>query len=407
MNQSLVVFEDSRWRDLRPLTDLAAVPALAFGASSLAERLANATGLPLGLVAARPGALAACRTPPRAAGALDPGARNVLIVNAAALPGPWLRELVVGDDAVLLRCGERALGARVAIDRARAMIATGELETALAGAGLPERSVDARVLERPWQLIEWNAEAIRSDLAHLAPGMRGDVHATVAVLGDGRVAVESGARIDPCCVIDARNGPVMVREGARVGPHTVIVGPCVVGEGTHLLGGVVSRTTLGRECRVAGEVEECIWQGYGNKRHHGFVGHSVIGEWVNLGALTTTSDLKNNYGTVRVTVDGRQHDTGASKVGSLIGAHVKTGIGTLLPTGAVVGTGANLFGGGRFAPKSIPSFGWWDGDRMIEHRLEAFANTARIALSRRNETAGAADDEAWAGLFEATRQERD
>ena len=136
-------------------------------------------------------------------------------------------------------------------------------------------------------------------------------------------------------------------------------------------------------------------------------GHSVIGEWVNLGALTTTSDLKNNYGTVRVTVDGRQHDTGASKVGSLIGAHVKTGIGTLLPTGAVVGTGANLFGGGRFAPKSIPSFGWWDGDRMIEHRLEAFANTARIALSRRNETARAADDEAWAGLFEATRQERD
>src|SRR5207247_10142355 len=167
-------------------------------------------------------------------------------------------------------------------------------------------------------------------------------------------SVELGARIDPFCVIDARNGPVVVRRRALVGAHTVLVGPCVVGEGTQLFGGVIARSTLGRECRITGEVEESVGQGFVNKRHHGFVGHSVIGEWVNLGALTTTSDLKNNYGTVRAIVDGHEHDTGATKIGSLIGPHVKTGIGTLLPTGGVVGTGANLFGGGRFVPKTVP-----------------------------------------------------
>src|SRR5204863_583290 len=126
-------------------------------------------------------------------------------------------------------------------------------------------------------------------------------------------------------------GPIRIGTRAIVGPHTVVTGPCVVGAGTQLLGGAVGRSTFGPECRIAGEVEECVWQGHSNKRHHGFVGHSVIGEWVNLGALTTTSDLKNNYGPVRVWVDGREIDSRSSKVGSVIGAHVTTVIGTLLP----------------------------------------------------------------------------
>ncbi|HUK62322.1 MAG TPA: putative sugar nucleotidyl transferase, partial [Dongiaceae bacterium] len=351
------------------------------GASCLAERISTATGLQIAALAARADALTACRTKPRAAGGFESGVGTALFVNAAALPGAWLRELLAGDEPVAVTQGDRLLGARVAVEPARAALAASDVEAHLAGLGLPSHPAETRVIEHPWQLMEWNAEAITADLARLAAGQRGDVHASVAFLGDGRVSVELGARVDPFCVIDARNGPVVVRRRALVGAHTVLVGPCVVGEGTQLLGGMIARTTIGRECRIAGEVEDCVWQGFVNKRHHGFVGHSVIGEWVNLGALTTTSDLKNNYGTVRVTVDGSELDTGATKIGSVIGAHVKTGIGTLLPTGAVVGTGANLFGGGRFAPKSVPSFGWWDGKTMIEHRLERFIRTAQTAMS--------------------------
>jgi hypothetical protein len=157
---------------------------------------------------------------------------------------------------------------------------------------------------------------------------------------------------------------------------------------------------------VAGEVEASVWQGYANKRHHGFVGHSVIGEWANLGALTTTSDLKNNYGHVRVWIDGREQDTRSAKVGAFVGAHAKTGIGSLLPTGAAVGTGANLFGGGRFAPKHVPAFAWWDGERMLEHELERCVATARVAASRRGRTLDAGAEAALRALFAATARER-
>ncbi len=405
MSKGLVVFEDAHWRDLRPLTDLAPVPALAFGASSLAERLAASSGLPLAALAARADALQACRTVPRAPG-LDAAARTIVFANAAALPGVWLNELVAGDDPLIVRQDDRILGARVAPTDAQAALASGDASAWLAAASLASKPGAAKLIERPWQIVEWNAAAIAADLGTMIPGLRGDVHASVVVLGDHRVSVESGARIDPFCMLDARGGPVLVRKGASIAAHTLVTGPCVIGEGTQLLGGSVSRSSFGRQCRVAGEVEECVWQGFGNKRHHGFLGHSVIGEWVNLGALTTTSDLKNNYGNVRVTVDGREYDSGNPKVGSLIGAHVKTGIGTLLPTGAVVGSGANLFGGGVFAPKSVPSFGWWDGQQMLEHRPDAFTRTARIAMSRRAEQAGAEDEQAWQRLYDSTRQER-
>jgi hypothetical protein len=149
-----------------------------------------------------------------------------------------------------------------------------------------------------------------------------------------------------------------------------------------------------------------VWQGWANKRHHGFVGHSTIGEWVNLGALTTTSDLKNNYGNVRVWVDGSELDSGSPKVGSHIGAHVKTGIGTLLTTGASLGIGANLFGGGRFAPKRVPSFGWWDGERMAEHELEKFLATARTAMGRRERKFLPADEAMLREAFAVTAGER-
>jgi hypothetical protein len=153
-------------------------------------------------------------------------------------------------------------------------------------------------------------------------------------------------------------------------------------------------------------VDECVWQGWANKRHHGFVGHSLVGAWANLGALTTTSDLKNNYGTVRVHAAGREVDSGLIKLGSLIGGGVKTGIGTLLPTGAVIGTGSHLFGGGRYAPKRLPAFSWWDGERLGEYQLENFLATARIAMRRRGTEFSPGDETALRALFDATAGER-
>jgi UDP-N-acetylglucosamine diphosphorylase/glucosamine-1-phosphate N-acetyltransferase len=404
----LLLYEDPHWRSLRPITDLTPVPALTFGASHLAERWMRFTGLPLLAIEARPRALAAWAAAPRPApGSTSPG-DQVQAINAAALPGPWLAAAREASGPALLVSGGRIAGARAPYATLAPGLGRGEgFEGFLETLDLPVHEVaGVRFLSHPWNLVEWNAEAIAEDLAGSAAKHEGDVHAQAVLLAPERIAIGREARIEPLSVLDARGGPIRIGARALIRSHTVVVGPCAVGEGTQLLGGSIARSSFGPECRIAGEVEECVWQGWANKRHHGFVGHSTIGEWVNLGALTTTSDLKNNYANVRVWVDGAELDSGSPKVGSHIGAHVKTGIGTLLPTGASLGIGANLFGGGRFAPRRVPSFAWWDGQRTAEHELEKFLATARTAMARRDRKLSPADEAQLREAFVATAKER-
>ena len=407
MSRRLILYEDRHWRSLRPLTDLLPVPALAFGGSDLARRWLALTRLPLASLEARAGAMAGWLSP-LVPDTSPPGASDeAIVVNAAALPGAWFDHALAARAPALWLGDGRIAGARLPLAMLRGGLGRGEdFETVLLGLALPAQPVDAAFFTWPWELMASNAEAITTDLAGMTAGVKGHVHRLACLESPERIAVEEGAVVGPYAVLDASSGPIRIGRGARVEAHTHVRGPCVVGDGTQLLGGSMSSTTFGPECRVAGEVEACLWQGHGNKRHHGFVGHSVFGEWVNLGALTTTSDLKNNYGPVRVWVDGHEVDTGSPKVGSFVGAHVKTGIGTLLPTGASVGTAANLFGGGRFAPKAVAPFAWWDGETLAEHDLERCVATARIAVSRRARTLSPAAEAALRALHGATAAER-
>jgi len=407
-SRRLVLYEDRHWRSLRPLTDLLPVPALAFGASDLARRWLAHAALPLLAIEARAGAMAGWHLAPQPAASEASEARTeAIVVNAAALPGAWFAE-ALGSRAPSLWMGEgRVAGARLPLGSLRGGLGRGEdFETVLLGLGLPALPVGAEFITWPWELMARNAAAIEQDLAGVRAEVRGAVHLRACLESPERISIAEGARVGVFAVLDASTGPIHIARGAVIDPHTLVKGPCVVGPGTQLLGGVASGTTFGPECRIAGEVEACIWQGYANKRHHGFVGHSVVGEWVNLGALTTTSDLKNNYGNVRVWIDGHEQDTHSPKVGALVGAHVKTGIGSLLPTGAAIGVAANLFGGGRFAPKQVPAFAWWDGERMHEHELERCLATARVATSRRGLALTAGAEAALRALHGSTARER-
>jgi UDP-N-acetylglucosamine diphosphorylase/glucosamine-1-phosphate N-acetyltransferase len=300
---------------------------------------------------------------------------------------------------------DRPIAARVPFRMLAPCLGRGEeFEVALLGLGLPVFAALAPALEWPWDLIAYNSDALVADLAGQPATRDGDVHAHAVLLAPERIAIAAGARIDPLAVLDARNGPIAIERDGIVLPHTVVSGPCRVGEGTQLLGGFVGNSSIGPGCRIAGEVDACVWQGWANKRHHGFIGHSVIGEWVNLGALTTTSDLKNNYGEVRMQTADGERPTGSSKVGSILGAHVKTGIGTLLPTGAWVGTGSNLFGGGRFAPRHVPAFSWWDGERTVEHELDRFLATVRTAFGRRDRALLPPEEALLRSLHDAARR---
>jgi len=392
---------------LSPLADLLPVPGLRFGGSTLGRRWLAALGAPLLAVEARPLALAAWREPLPLATDRPAADDEVLVANATALPGGWLAALVEQGEPALFVAEGRPVAARVPLRTLEPCLGAGaDFEGRLTALALTRVEVAAETLAWPWDFVKHGVAALEADLGARPARLEGAVDPNAALLERSRITVGADARVDPFAVLDARRGPILIERGAAVRAHSLIEGPCLIGAGSQVLGGVVRRSTVGPDCRVAGEMEDTIWQGWGNKRHHGFVGHSVVGEWVNLGALTATSDLKNNYGPVRVWAAGREHDSGSNKVGSFIGAHVKTGIGTLLTTGGSIGVGSNLFGGGRFAPRRVPAFVWWDGERALEHRLAPFLATAAIAMGRRGITPGPADEALLKALFAASAPER-
>jgi glucose-1-phosphate thymidylyltransferase len=160
------------------------------------------------------------------------------------------------------------------------------------------------------------------------------------------VWIHNLAEILPGSVLDARNGPVVIDEKCRISPFTYIEGPFYGGKGAMLdnvriTGGVI----IGHFCRVGGEIENSVVNDYSNKHHEGFLGHSVLGSWVNIGALATTSDLKNNYGEIRLMIDKQEVETGTIKFGSIIADHVKVSVGIMMNTGTVIDAGSNIFGG--------------------------------------------------------------
>src|SRR5207245_11681348 len=164
------------------------------------------------------------------------------------------------------------------------------------------------------------------------------------VLGDPAWVVVHDAAVEPGVVFDVRQGPVVLESGVEVRSGSRLEAPLWVGANTQVLGGPIRASAIGPHCKVRGELACCVFLGYANKAHDGFVGHSVIGRWANIGAGTITSNLKNTYGAVRLEIAGATIETGLINLGSLIGDHAKTAIGTLLGTGSVIGVGANVFG---------------------------------------------------------------
>jgi len=264
-------------------------------------------------------------------------------------------------------------------------------------AELPNKNTKITLIDYPWDIIHANPSEITADFkAAGKTGIHGTVHEMAAVLGksDSDIYIAEGAQIHPTAVLDAAGGPIFIDRGAVVFPHTRVEGPSFIGAKTQLVGGKIREgCSLGPVCRVGGEVEESIFHAYSNKYHDGFIGHAYVGEWVNLGALTTNSDLKNDYTTVEVYVNGHLMDTNDTKVGCFIGDHTKTGIGTAFNTGTVVGMMCNLLPAGELMPKYIPSFAWFFRNKFSKGLgLKAGLTTARTAMGRRNVELTEADE---------------
>lgn len=274
-------------------------------------------------------------------------------------------------------------------------------------ARLPHLSAGGRMLHYLWEIVAHNGEQILRDW-ETRTGAPPAPAAGLAVVGPAdRLQIDPTARIDPLVVADTTGGPVVIGPGAVVTAFTRLEGPCFVGPGTHLHGARIrAGTTLGPDCRVGGEVEASVVQGHSNKYHDGFLGHAYVGEWVNLGAGTSNSDLRNDYGEVRVTVNGRLVPTGQVKVGCFLGDHTKTGLGALLNTGTNAGAFCNLLPGGLL-PRYVPSFGsFWSGSLSDRADLWALLQTAERVMSRRGGELTDAHRTLYAELYERTAAER-
>jgi UDP-N-acetylglucosamine diphosphorylase/glucosamine-1-phosphate N-acetyltransferase len=263
---------------------------------------------------------------------------------------------------------------------------------------LPHRPAGGALVSYPWDLVENNPAQLHADFALLASAAVPEAQPEqLTVVGPRtRLLVDPTARVEPLVVIDTTGGPVVIDREAVVTAFTRLEGPCYVGPQAHVLGARIrAGSTIGPHCRVGGEVEASILHAHSNKYHDGFLGHSYVGEWVNLGAGTSNSDLRNDYGEVTVVVDGERVPTGLSKVGCFIGDHTKTALGTLLNTGSNVGCFCNLVPAGPLLPKYLPPFtSWWNGSLRAADDVPGLLRTAAEVMRRR----GAAFTEAHANL---------
>jgi UDP-N-acetylglucosamine diphosphorylase/glucosamine-1-phosphate N-acetyltransferase len=245
----------------------------------------------------------------------------------------------------------------------------------------PAQPVRGLLLRQTSDLITALEQLLPADCLGFAAAEADPVPAGSLVLGDAALVLCRGAAVEPGVVFDTRGGAIVLEQGVEVRHGTRLEGPLYAGERTRLLGGHLRASVFGPRCSVKGEVSTTLMLGYANKSHDGFVGHSVVGYWVNLGAGTTTSNLKNTYGEISLDIAGVRLATGRQFLGSLIGDHAKTAIGSMLPTGAVVGAGANLFGT-TAAPKHVPAMAWGTSgaERMTE---EGFLRIAERVMPRR------------------------
>jgi len=277
-----------------------------------------------------------------------------------------------GRESVLL-VGEEVVGFRLRAKGAAELSSLRRLK-----ASIPEEQVKARVVRYPWDLVELTPGELERECG-LGSGSRSS--RAIAVVGNRKkLRIGPGARVWPGAVVSTETGPVFLDRSAAIRPGSFVEGPCFIGPGTVIDGARVRPgCSFGPHCRIGGEVEASVFQGYANKHHDGFIGHSFIGEWVNLGALTTNSDLKNAYQPVQVFYDGRPVETGRLKVGCFIGDHAKTAIGSLINTGTRIGTFANWFEPG-LSPKEIPAFGW--GKTRCWKWGDVLANARQVTMRR-------------------------
>lgn len=221
-------------------------------------------------------------------------------------------------------------------------------------------SINCKKLKHWWDIFALNGEEIEKDIQNF-PQERGSISSNNTIIGSNdKLWIHPTAKVEGV-ILNTNGGSIIVGPYAEIMEGSIIRGPFVLGEGSTIKMGakIYGPTTIGPKCKVGGEVKNCVFQGYSNKSHDGYLGNSVLGEWINLGADTNCSNLKNTFDDVKVWnyATGILEKSGNTFIGTCIGDYSKTGINTMINTGSVIGVNCNVFGG-DFPPKYLPNFSW-------------------------------------------------
>jgi UDP-N-acetylglucosamine diphosphorylase/glucosamine-1-phosphate N-acetyltransferase len=259
-------------------------------------------------------------------------------------------------------------------------------------------------VQHVWDIFSMNDAEIKRDFETLTKGRKSQpLSDDNRLLGDAaQLFIEEGASVN-CSILNTKTGPIYIGKDAEVLEGCMLRGPLAMCEhsATKMGTKIYGATTLGPHCKVGGEINNSVMIGYSNKGHDGFLGNSVIGEWCNLGADTNNSNLKNNYGFVKVWnyASRSYEDSKLQFCGLFMGDHSKCGINTMFNTGTVVGVSANVFGAG-FPEKFIPSFAWGGAESMTTYKLEEAVEAAERMMQRRKIELSEEDEQMLCAVYQ-------
>jgi UDP-N-acetylglucosamine diphosphorylase / glucose-1-phosphate thymidylyltransferase / UDP-N-acetylgalactosamine diphosphorylase / glucosamine-1-phosphate N-acetyltransferase / galactosamine-1-phosphate N-acetyltransferase len=337
---------------------------------------------------------------------------DYLFINGRILAPSNLKNLLKvksSEEKVFISNGV-VVAAKISKKRIKELsIDTAEIIDTKLFSNLPSEEVDIPVANYLWDLVYLNGEEIENDFEIYTKKKSSakKKYPGVNFVNKKNIFIGKDVDIKPGVVLDASIGPIFIEKNVTIFPNAFIQGPFYIGESSKIksCATIYPNVSIGKVCKIGGEVEDTIIHTYTNKQHSGFLGHSYLGSWINLGADTNNSDLQNNYGTIKIQVNGRHIDSGKQFVGLMMGDHSKTAINTMFNTGTVVGFSSNVFGAG-FPPKYIPSFGWGGAESMKQYKLSKAFETAKAVFARRGKEFKKEDEQLFEYIFNFTQEDR-
>lgn len=393
VNMNYTLFDDHTWQNLLPLTFTKPVSEIRIGILTITEKWEKFLATELSF---------------QTQDYLNkkyqsPGNGETIFINGSIFP-----------DAILVEHIEKLI-LGTGLKQGNKLIAFRSCEVCLnideAKAAAIETDIKILDINYPWDIFSKNGDAIKQDFALLTKNKTSfNLSKSNTVIGDANdIFLEEGAVVE-AAILNTKSGPIYIGKNAEIMEGSVVRGPFALCEHStlKLSTKVYGPSTIGPHCKVGGEVNNSVIFGFSNKAHDGFLGNSVIGEWCNLGADTNNSNLKNNYGSVKLFnyAQDKMIDTGLQFCGLIMGDHSKCGINTMFNTGTVVGVGANIFGGG-FPPTHIPGFSWGGAEGMEEYKFDKMLETANRVYARRDLTMSSDELQILESVFKKEKKYRD